>query len=114
MSNEIVLLVDFDDILKKSREVLVETGDVPVDCPDPEGCLSVLKTTNQPRLNNSITIIVANPPKLPTEEEGRTHLIHPACKRCGIGGNPFQVFRIVQENETGKILQVDSRWAREV
>ena len=111
----IELLVDFDDILKKSRELLTEMGKVPADCPDKINCLNVLKTSNQPGLNNSTIIIEANPPKLPTGEAGRTHAIHPACRnRCGIEGNPFRVFRIVQQNETGKILEVDSSWAREV
>lgn len=111
----IELLVDFDDILKKSRGVLTEMGKVPVDCPDKVNCLSVLKTSYQSGLNNSTTIIEADPPKLPAREAGRTHAIHPACRnRCGIEGNPFRVFRIVQQNETGKILEVDSRWAREI
>jgi hypothetical protein len=102
----IELLVDFDDILKKSRDVLTEMGKVPADCPKVD-CLKVFKFVNEA---NPTFILSADPPQTenPPEIIPRYEIPEVCKELCGIRGNRFRGFKITVAKETGMVLETKS------
>lgn len=98
---------DIKTIMANARQLLVEEGFVPANCPK-KNCLWLSEITLG---SNEINLLIeANPPQLPTSNP-QLHMYEtdPICdKLCKIEANPNRCFKIKQKSNTSKILSVEA------
>ena len=95
---EKLLQIDAGKVLSDAKRILEVENQLPNRCPKKK-CLS-LSNISLSLLHDEVTVdLDSNPPDT-----------NPICRECGIDGNNYRFFRIVQNLRTGKIKSAEGKW----